>query len=156
KGDRQVHEHGIQPAKGQVGIRLALAVVNAFLDAEPVEEAFGGGVAERANRQVGDPLAVGETLNPLLASSNYQLQLVDVVRLAEADKLLPVRRALQAVHGKVEVASAEAGDKGVKGILLKFDRPAQLFGQGIRQIDFEADVALRIVGVFEDVGCAAF
>src|SRR5262249_35698526 len=131
-------------------------VVNPFLDAELVEQALGSRVAQRAHGCRRRALAVCQRLDALLAGAHDKLKFVDVVRLAEADLLLPVRRDFQAVHGEVEVTAIEAGDQRIEGVLLELDRSSQLFSQGVGQIDFEADVAFRIVGIFENVGGSAF
>ena len=80
---------------------------------------------------------------------------VDIVGPAETESLGAVGRDFHAVHGEIEVAPLQARDQALEIVLMELDAAAQLLFQGCGQVHFEADVVIRVAGVFADVGGAA-
>ena len=151
RGDRPVEQHGVEPAQFQIEIGLDLIAVDLLLDAQLVQQALGGRIFERADHAA-HLLARFERVETRFVGPGDQLQRVDVIRPAEPKRLDAIGRDFDAVHAEVDVAAAQAGNEILEIVLNELDAAAKLLFQRRGQIDLEALVAVRVLGILADVG----
>src|SRR5262249_5398205 len=104
----------------------------------------------------GQLLTTFKRLKTILLDARDQLEFVDIVGPAEAHLFLAVGSNLQAIHGKIKVATLQPRNQVLEIVLLKSDRPIQFAGQGVDEVHFKANVPFEIVSVFKNVRRSPF
>ncbi len=124
QSDRQVQQDGVQPAELQVAIRFGLAVVDALMDLQFVQQPLGRRVLQGADHAA-ESTALLQRLETRLVRAGDQLQGVHVVRMTEAHNASPVRRDFQTVHGEVKIPPLQPRHQAAELVLDKVDlRPS--------------------------------
>src|SRR5262249_5154141 len=113
-----------------------------------------GGVFESGDGDAFLAFEVRQRSEAVVPLAGDELEPVDIVRPAEADDLLSIRRDFEAIHGEIDVAAFEVVHEVFESLGRVLDRPADLLGQCLGNVYFEANVAA--IFALGDVGRAAF
>ncbi len=102
---RHVHEHGVDALELEIAISSHRIGIAAPRDAILLHEPRRRGVSQSSDHAI---VTIGERANPFFIASNRQLQLENIIGIAEINLLRAVSGGFESVHDYVERAALES------------------------------------------------